>query len=80
MGDRIYKRLVTRGRGKSQIEREVGEDVIERAKVFQIWPSGVRARFVIQKLVRDFGTASYIYIYIYIYIYMYVCIYLFIHN
>ena len=62
--DRIYKRPVTRGRGKSQIEREVGQDVIERAKVFQIWLSGVWAHFVIQSLVRDFGTASYIYIYI----------------
>ena len=57
----MYKRRVTRGRGKSQIEREVGQDVMERAKVFQIWPSGVRDRFVKQKLVRDFGTASYVY-------------------
>ena len=39
---------------------------MERAKVFQIWLSGSRARFVKQKLLRDFGTASYIYIYIYI--------------
>ena len=58
----MYKRLVTRGRGKSQIEREVGADVMERAKVFKIWLSGSRARLVKQKSLRDVGTASYIYI------------------
>ena len=60
----MYKRLVIWGIANTQIEREVGEDVMERAKVFQIWLSGCRARFVKQKLGRDLGTASYIYIYL----------------
>ena len=82
MGDRIYKRLVTRGRGSTRGQLHGGEEsrklnerqakTLWSAKVFQIWSSGSRARFVKQKLVRDFGTASYICICVCIILY---CIY-----